>query len=101
MKYIIEKVKFSQSNLDTYLHCPLRFYCQYILRLRGKEGITDDLEPKDIGSKVHAVLQKFFISKLGKKLVIKKEDYNHIEKIVEDEFNKSFTHSDVGSIYLS
>ena len=100
MKYIIEKVKFSQSNLDTYLHCPLRFYCQYILRLRGKEGITDDLEPKDIGSKVHAVLQKFFILKLGKKLVIKEEDYNHIEKIVEDEFNKSFTHSDVGSIYL-
>lgn len=100
MEYIIENISYSPSNLDTYLHCPLKFYYQNILKLREKEEITDDLEPKDIGSKVHNVLQNFFILKVGKKLVIKEEDYRKIGEMVEDEFNKSFTRSDIGSIYL-
>ncbi|OGV97697.1 MAG: hypothetical protein A3D97_04145 [Nitrospinae bacterium RIFCSPHIGHO2_12_FULL_39_42] len=97
IKYIQDKLIFSPTGLDTYLHCPLDFYYKEVLKLEEKEDISDDLDRRDIGKIVHKVLQKFFNQKIGEKLIIKEKDYQNIEGIVEEEV---YPHSDRGPIYL-
>ncbi|OGL45157.1 MAG: hypothetical protein A2W05_03180 [Candidatus Schekmanbacteria bacterium RBG_16_38_10] len=97
IKYIQDKLVFSPTALDTYLHCPLEFYYKEILKLEEKEDISDDIDRRNIGKIVHTVLQKYFNQKIGEKLIIKEKDYQNIEGIVEEEF---YSHSDRGPIYL-
>jgi ATP-dependent helicase/DNAse subunit B len=67
--------------VDTYLGCGLRFYYQYALRLREKDGISDDIEQREIGTVVHEILENFFRPRAGKPLLIKEADY---KKILEE-----------------
>lgn len=100
IKYILDKLVFSPTGLDTYLHCPLKFYYREVLKLEEKENISEDLERKDIGKIVHTVLQRFFNQKIGEKLIIKEKDYQKIEGVVEEVFREVYPHSDRGVIYL-
>ena len=64
--------RFSASQMDTYLACPLRFYYGTVLGLREKTEPTEDVDQRDIGSLVHRILREFFTPLAGR--VLKPED---------------------------
>ncbi|MCG8430314.1 MAG: PD-(D/E)XK nuclease family protein [Candidatus Omnitrophica bacterium] len=66
----LKQMKFSSSSINTYLDCPLRFYYQYVLGLREKEDIPDELEGRDIGSFIHGLLEQAFMPFLHRAPVI-------------------------------
>lgn len=58
-KYLLNET-YSASMLDTYLKCRLKFYYNYVLRLKEEKEITDDIDAAGIGTIIHAVLNKYF-----------------------------------------
>ncbi len=78
---LVEALKareFSPSAIDAYLDCGLKFYYQYVLRLREKEEVSGEIEQRDIGVIVHEALEAFFKGKAGAPLNITEEDYGRI-----------------------
>jgi hypothetical protein len=61
---------FSATSVNTYLHCPLRFYFKYILGLEEKQDFLDEPEAADVGTFVHDLLEKTFSVFVGKKPVL-------------------------------
>lgn len=51
---------FSPSALNQYRGCPMKFYYEYILSLREKDDIEDDLAQNEVGSIIHKVLEKAY-----------------------------------------
>lgn len=49
----------SASSYQRLIDCPFRFFSSSNLGLRGVEEISDGLEKKDYGTKVHQILQAF------------------------------------------
>ncbi len=64
----IERMQLSASSLDAYLHCPLKFYYRYILRLREQAAISGEIEHMEIGTAVHEILRAYFQPLVGKTL---------------------------------
>jgi len=58
--------RFSTTQLDTYLACPLKFYHSAVLGLREKAEASEDVDQRDIGSLVHRILKEYFSSFLGR-----------------------------------
>ncbi len=50
----------SPSALNTYVRCPLKFYWQYICRLREADSIQEDVEANQLGTVLHAVLEELY-----------------------------------------
>lgn len=91
--------KFSPSSIDTYLHCPVQFFYQYILKISEKE-IIGEIEKKHIGSAVHRILNIFFTPRKLKPLVIGEEDYKQIQQITDIVFEEEYGKSIEGRLYL-
>ncbi len=47
---------FSSSRFESYVNCPMSYYCNYVLRLREK--VNSDFLSSDMGTFVHAILEK-------------------------------------------
>jgi CRISPR/Cas system-associated exonuclease Cas4 (RecB family) len=58
--YLLNDFAYSPSSIDDYLGCPLRFYYQYVLRLKEKEDLLGEPEGKDIGTFIHNLLEYTF-----------------------------------------
>ena len=56
----------SPSLLNTYLQCPLKFYYRYILGLRPKEEVVEDVDATALGEVVHKALEEYFRPFLGR-----------------------------------
>ena len=69
---------FSPSGLNSYLRCPRLYYWQYIQGLREPEQVHEDIDPRELGSQLHLLLQNFYEPFCGK--TVTKED---IEKMLE------------------
>ncbi|MFH1289023.1 MAG: PD-(D/E)XK nuclease family protein [bacterium] len=78
---------YSSSSIDTYLNCPMKFYYQYVLRLKEKENLLDEVEAKDVGTFIHELLDYAFRRFLDKKPVID----GKFEKEFFDEFERRFS----------
>ena len=52
-------VTLSQSRIDSYVSCPMSYFCKYNLRLGTEERA--ELDARGIGSFIHAILERFFI----------------------------------------
>ena len=63
----LKQRRYSASSVNTYLGCPLQFYYKYVLRLREKETITEDVEGSDIGTFIHELLEEEFTQFVGKR----------------------------------
>jgi len=50
----------SPSSLDTYIHCPLRFYYERVLRIEEKPEITAEADAGAFGSIAHDALQEIY-----------------------------------------
>lgn len=57
---LLHGFKFSASSLQTYIACPLRFYFQYLMRIRETPVLSDHLEAYEIGTIIHALYKQAF-----------------------------------------
>lgn len=83
-----DHVRLSQSRIDSYVKCPMSYYCDYVLKL--SEDRRAEISAPDIGSFVHAVLEE-----LLKHITVRGEipDGDALEKlcdeIIEDYIKKT------------
>lgn len=83
-RYLVgsEEGKFlSPTSLTTYVTCPLRFYFQYVLRIREREEAAEEIDARNFGIVVHRVLELLYQPWLGKK--IEAAQIAGLEKLVE------------------
>ncbi|MBO4283932.1 MAG: PD-(D/E)XK nuclease family protein [Clostridia bacterium] len=59
-----KRMVLSQSRIETFLKCPLSYFCEKVLNLRESEPAT--FGQSDVGSYVHAMLEAFFRASEGK-----------------------------------
>ncbi len=76
-----EEGKFlSPTSLSTYITCPLRFYFQYVLRIKETEELEEDIDARNFGIVVHRVLELLYQPWLNKE--ISSSDIRGLEKHV-------------------
>ncbi len=98
--FIRERVTLSPSRLDVYLACPLRFYYNSVLRLREKEEIGEEMDPRRRGWLVHRILRDFFLKRLGRNVTITREDYLAMDELVDEVWSHNWTEAESGGSYL-
>ena len=88
----LEGYEYSSTSINTYMHCPLRFYYQSVLGLKEKEDLLDEPEGRDLGRFVHELLEETFSKFIGKKPSIdeefRKDFFATLNKKFADEFQK-------------
>jgi ATP-dependent helicase/nuclease subunit B len=91
---------YSATALDAYLACPFRFYASYVLNLREKEEVSEEMEKKEIGVFVHSVLEEYF-KKFERKRV-RASDLNpeEIGELVDRRFDEEYGGTVAGGAYL-
>ncbi len=99
MEYM-RRFEYTATSLDTYLKCPLKFYYRYILDLKEKDEVAEEIDSLDVGNLVHRALGQFFKPVIGSKL--KKEDLDEarLERAVGEVFEKAYGANLKGSAYL-
>ena len=103
LKRIITTMGLSPTAIDTYMNCPVRFYYTYILGLKGKEDIEQDVEAKDVGDIAHEILRKFYAPHQKKRIhAFTRADKKRFERLVEGAFSGRYgAHSDTGELLLT
>ncbi|MFH1248460.1 MAG: PD-(D/E)XK nuclease family protein [Candidatus Omnitrophota bacterium] len=86
----LENDRYSASSLDTYLHCPLRFYYQYVLDLEEKEDLLQEPEARDVGNFLHELLEEVFAKFIHKKPVLDEKFETGLFNLFEDKFSQDF-----------
>ncbi|MCQ2975884.1 MAG: exodeoxyribonuclease V subunit gamma [Bacteroidales bacterium] len=84
----------SPSALNTYIDCPLKFYFQYIAKLKPEDQIEEDISPADFGTILHATIESIYNSIKNDDGYIYKENLNISLPIIEshilEAYNKTF-----------
>ncbi|MGC8554449.1 MAG: PD-(D/E)XK nuclease family protein [Candidatus Acidulodesulfobacterium sp.] len=90
-------IEYSAAKLDTYLKCPSMFYYGYVLNLRERGDIGEDIDAAGIGSVIHSVLNEYFKTFEGKEYAVSnlEEEKIKIGEILSKKFN------DRGSMVLN
>ena len=57
---VIQKRRFSVTELEDYIKCPYRYYHRWVLRDLPPEEPSDDAAPDASGRAVHSILAKFY-----------------------------------------
>jgi CRISPR/Cas system-associated exonuclease Cas4 (RecB family) len=96
----LKKFTYHATALDVYLRCQLKFYYQYVLGLREREEVADDIDRMDIGILVHKVLRLYFKDKLRRPLTETDLNLDGMASIVEKEFTTAFGGDATGGKYL-
>lgn len=53
-------LRLSASALKTYKSCPMRFYLEYVRRMRGSDELVDYITASEFGTVVHNTIQKLY-----------------------------------------
>jgi ATP-dependent helicase/DNAse subunit B len=96
----LHRFRYSATGLDTYLGCSLRFYYRYVLGLKEREDLDEEIEAKDIGNIVHKILEDEFAPFVGKRLRAADLKTAGLEAIVERRFKEAFGDDLTGRAYL-
>jgi len=93
--------KFSATQLDTYLACPLKFYYRTVLGLKEKNEASEDLDQRDIGSLVHHILKEFFSLHLGRTLQAASVHPSDLDAAIDRCFAEEYGINPIGpSVFL-
>ena len=57
----IRNMTFSATSLQTYLSCPVKFYYQYVRKLRTEDEVAENLDNGMFGRVYHAVMQALYL----------------------------------------
>ena len=96
----LRRFRYSATALDTYLGCSLRFYYRYVLGLKEREDLDEEIEAKDIGNIVHHILEDEFAPFVGRRLRAADLKTVELEAIVERRFRETFGDDLTGRPYL-
>lgn len=77
---------FSPSSVNTYVKCPMQFYYRYVLGLREKDDLMDELESADIGTFVHELLEEAFAGFQGRRPVIDSDFRARFSELLDTRF---------------
>jgi predicted metal-binding protein len=69
-QYLREKFIYSATSVNTYLHCPRRFFFRYLCGLTELDEPGGELAAVDIGKFVHELMEEACLPLVGKKPVI-------------------------------
>ncbi|MBW7887088.1 MAG: PD-(D/E)XK nuclease family protein [Bacteroidetes bacterium] len=97
----LKEMRYSSTALNTYLLCGLKFYYQYVLRLKEKEEISGEVEQIDIGTVVHKILQEYFAPFIGKKLQPADFDAERLQQIIKNNFESFYGTSQFGEQFFA
>lgn len=86
----------SPSALNTYMDCQLKFYFQYVARIRESQKVQEEIDPRVLGNLLHSVMEQFYkkvIESRPNKL-IGVDDYDKLEMrvghLIDDAFIKTY-----------
>jgi ATP-dependent helicase/nuclease subunit B len=96
----LTKMTYSASGINTYLDCPLRFYYQYVLGLREREDVLDEMEAADVGTFLHELLEEVFTPYIGKQPVIDAAFRKKFQEILDRRFSDVFERSMKSDAFL-
>lgn len=65
LSYLKNDFIFSASSINTYIDCPLKFYYQYVLRLKEKDDFLEEPDGAAIGTFIHELLESEFKPFIG------------------------------------
>lgn len=89
----------SPSALNTYLDCNLKFYFRYVIRIKERTEVTNEIDAPTFGSIFHRVVELIYTKLTAKGNTIHKEDIEHllknhsdIQNIVDKAFKELFFH---------
>lgn len=78
----------SASQLEKYAECPMRYFFQYVLRIRVKDQVTFDrtswLKPNERGSLLHEVYRRYMTEVSASKAVPITHDHARLLRIAEE-----------------
>lgn len=86
----------SPSSLNAYMDCKLKFYFQYIAKVKEADEVEEDLDARVLGNILHDVMERFYkdIIETKKSNQIVLEDYalaeKKINKLIDEMFVKTF-----------
>lgn len=87
---------FSPSALNQYRSCPMKFYYEYILSLREKDKIEDDLAQNEIGTIIHKVLEKAYPAGKSQPTPVTAESLeevtNHLDELLDQAVYDEYQH---------
>ncbi len=87
----------SATGLNAYLQCPLKFYYREVLKLSQREEPGGEIDPTQVGTFVHAVLQRYFSSRLGRRLLADDADAGAMTRLVDAMFPEWFGQAEAGA----
>ncbi|MFH0877748.1 MAG: PD-(D/E)XK nuclease family protein [Candidatus Omnitrophota bacterium] len=97
----LKTCRYSASSINTYLHCPLRFYYQYVLGLEEKEDLLDEPEAADIGNFVHELLETTFRPWVGHQPKLDEKFKKHFLKEFELAFERDLVRKMKSDAFLT
>ena len=83
-----EERMLSASQLEKYAECPMRYFFQYVLRIRVKDQVTFDrtswLKPNERGSLLHEVYRRYMTEVSASKVMPITHDHARLLRIAEE-----------------
>jgi len=98
IKQILKDLRYSATNIDTYLECKLKFYFQFVLNLSKSNNFEQDNENQELGIFFHSFLENTLKKGLTKKDFTDDFFKQYIQKL-EDAFDAKFKQKS-GKMYL-
>ncbi len=81
---LLQNRSFSPTSLDTYLHCPYRFYLRYVLDLEPEGRATaDQVDGLMVGKVVHETLRRLYEPFLNREITIDGEVTSRLGSVLE------------------
>ncbi|MBS1508250.1 MAG: PD-(D/E)XK nuclease family protein [Bacteroidetes bacterium] len=86
----------SPSALNTYIECRLKFYFQYIVRIREPLKVEEEIDARVLGNFLHRVMEKFYhqIIERKKSKTIDADDFDtldpRIDRLIDEAFIEGY-----------
>lgn len=87
------KSRFSPSALLTYLDCKLKFFYQYILKIKEKETVQEEIDAAVFGKVLHRTMELIYSDDEIKNTVIDKPLQQRIRKDFQEKLNVALQES--------
>ncbi|MGC4022787.1 MAG: PD-(D/E)XK nuclease family protein [Cyclobacteriaceae bacterium] len=82
----------SPSALNTYLDCQLRFYFQYVARIRELQKVQEEIDPRVLGNLLHTAMEQFYkkIIENRPSRIIDAGDFDNLEARIDSLIDQAF-----------
>ncbi len=97
---LLRSLSYSASSINTYLRNPMDFYFNYVLGLREKEDLLDEPENRQVGTFVHALLEKTFKKFIGQQPKLDQHFQRYFQNVFEEIFESTFARSMKADAFL-